>query len=330
MNIKNIFLAIVSAMLLAPSLLFFANTNRDEEGNTENLAPIVFNKKRPFEMIDSYYKYNFAFRKMLSQQYLDLKNDLVKVSSLPDKAINGKDGWYFIGNSYKNVYSDALGVQRYSEKEITKMTDKILEMQRFCDSLGIKFYFFSPPVAHTIYREYLPVKANKVPRKFDLIKAKVADKVNFIDARKALIAGKSENILYYKTDTHWNVFGAYIGVQEVLKFMKKDFPKIQLLKRENYIETYTIKKQMDITQMLGIMADEKYYDLKEKVKSSIVTQHDTIDRIAIAYSKNSAKPYKGFMYRDSYAVSMVPFLDQTFGDLSYFWTSSFDKQRILK
>lgn len=329
MNIKNIFLVIVSVMLLSPTLLFFANTNSDQNGNSENQEPLVFNKKRPFEMFDTYYKYNFAFRKMLSQQYIDLKSNLANVSSLPDKVINGKEGWYFLGNSYNNVYSESLGIQKHTEKEINTTADKIIEMKRFCDSLGIKFYFFPAPNSHTIYKEYLPVKPNTVPREFDLIKAKVQEKVNFIDVRNALIAGKSQHILYYKTDTHWNRLGAYIGVQEVLKTIKKDFPKTELLSMNNYNVTDTIMTQMDLTKMLGIRVNDKYYDLEEKTKSNVIIKNDTIDKVPNTLMKNNTKPYKGIMYRDSFGVSMVPLLDQTFGSMNYFWTSTFNKQRIL-
>jgi len=190
MKIKNIFLVTVSTMLLSPTLLFFANTNRDENGNAENQAPLVFNKKKPFEMFDDYYKYNFAFRKILSQQYIDLKTNVVKVSPLPDKVITGKDGWYFLGNSYNNVYSASIGVQKYTPEDIKKTSDKIIEMKRFCDSLGIKFYYFPAPNSNTIYKEYLPIKPNNVPREFDLIKANLNGKVGVIDVRNKMIAGK--------------------------------------------------------------------------------------------------------------------------------------------
>lgn len=329
MKIKNIFLVIVTAMLLAPTLFFFCNTNHDEKGNTENLAPLVFNKKRPFEMFDNYYKYNFAFRKMLSQQYIDLKNNIVKVSSLPDKVINGKDGWYFLGNSYDNIFSASLGVQKYSDKEIKETADKIYDMQHFCDSLGIKFYYFIAPNSNTIYKEYLPIKPNNTPRKYDLIKSALSSRMNVIDPRNELIAGKKERILYYKTDTHWNRYGAFIGVQKLLKTMQKDFPKVELLKKEDFTVTHSISPQMDLTKMLGVLVDEDIYDFEEKVKSPIEYKDGTENNIDIFYMKNSSKSYRGFMYRDSFAVFMTPLLDTRFGNMSYFWTSKIDKERII-
>ncbi|MEO8515986.1 MAG: hypothetical protein ABI426_04540 [Flavobacterium sp.] len=329
MKVKNIFLVIATIMLLSPTLLFFCNTNQDEKGSTENLEPLVFNKKRPFEMFDNYYKYHFAFRKILSQQYIDLKNNVIKVSSLPDKVINGKDGWYFLGNSYDNIFSASLGVQKYSDEEIKKTSDKIYEMKHFCDSLGIKFYYFIAPNSNTIYKEYLPIKPNNTPRKYDLIKSALSGRMNVIDPRSEIIAGKKERILYYKTDTHWNRFGAWIGVQEVLKAVQKDFPKVELLKKEDFTVTHGIITQMDLTKMLGVFVDQDVYDIDEKVKSPILIKNDTIDRIATAYVKNTSKSYRGFMYRDSFGEFMMPFFNTRFQNMSYFATSKIDKQRII-
>lgn len=331
MKIKNIFLVIVSIMLLSPTLFFFSNTNKDESGNTENLAPLAFNKKKPFEMFDNYYKYNFAFRKMLSRQFLDLKANISEGSStLPDKVIAGKDGWYFLGNSYNNVYSASLGVETYPEKAITKTTDKVAEMKRFCDSLGIKFYFFSPPNSHTIYKEYLPIKANNAPREFDLVKAELKKgKADMIDVRNDLFEAKKERVIYYKTDSHWNAHGALIGVQGLLKTIQKDFPQTRIVQKEDYNIKTVVTNQLDLTKSLGIFVDENAYVFDAKVKSTAVIQHDTINKIAIARMKNPKKPYKGLMYRDSYAVFMVPFLDEVFGDMTYFWSSKFLKHQIL-
>lgn len=330
MKIKNIFLVTVSTMLLSPTLLFFSNTNKDENGNTENLAPLAFNKKKPFEMFDNYYKYNFAFRKMLSRQFLDLKANISEGSStLPDKVIAGKDGWYFLGNSYNNVYSASLGVETYPKETIRETTDKVVEMKRFCDSLGIKFYFFSPPNSHTIYREKLPVKANDAPREFDLVKAELKGKVDMIDVRNDLFAAKKDQILYYKTDSHWNNYGGLIGVQGLLNTMQKDFPQTRIVNKEDYNIRTVVTNQMDLTKSLGIFVDENAFKFDLKVKSTAVVQHDTINKVAIARMKNPKKPYRGIMYRDSYAVFMVPFLDEVFGDMTYYWSSKFLKHQIL-
>lgn len=329
MNIKNIFLVLVAIILLSPSLLFFSNTNRDENGNVENQAPLVFNPKRPFEMFDNYYKYNFAFRNFLSKQYLSLKNDIANVSSLPDKVINGKEGWYFLGNSYNNVFSESLGVLKYDDKEIQTIADNILEMNSFCDSLGIKFYYLAAPNSNSIYKEFLPLEPNNRLRRIDLVKNKLEGKFTIIDTRQNLISQKTSNRLYHKTDTHWNDNGAFIGVQELVKFIKNDFPEVQNLDIKNFNIKKEFINQMDLTKMLGIKVNEEMYLYTEKINSPILIKNDTIDRLPHIFAKNKTKKLKGFVYRDSFASSMIPFLNTIFGDMTYVSTSKFDKQRII-
>lgn len=327
MNIKNIFLALVSFILLAPTVLFYCGTNNDD--NLENRETIVFNPKKPFEYIDSYYKYNFAFRNMLSKQYLALKSNVVNVSSIPDKVVNGKEGWYFLGNSYKNVYSESLGVVKYPEEEITTIANNVLEMNRFCDSLGVKFYFFVAPNSHSIYKEYLPVKPNSKLRRIDLLNIKLKNKFNIIDVRTNLLSAKSQNILYHKTDTHWNEYGGFIASQEIIKTIKKDFNHISLLDKNNFNVKRTQVNQMDLTKMLGINAKDEKINFIEKKLSPIQMRNDTINKIVEIKVINTSKKLKTIVYSDSFGANLIPFLNCTFGNLTYILSSKFNKQRII-
>ena len=329
MNIKNIFLALVSFIFLAPTLFFFCGTNEDKNGNLENQETLVFKPKKPFDYFDSYYKNNFAFRNLLSKQYMALKSGVADVSSIPDKVIIGKDGWYYLGNSYKNVYSESLGVVKYPEKEIVTITNDILEMNRFCTSLGIKFYFFVAPNSHTIYKEFLPVTPNSKLRRIDILKINLKNKFDIIDVRSQLLAAKSENQLYHKTDTHWNEYGGYIGAQELLKNIKKDFVTVSLLDKNNFNIKKVQMNQMDLTKMLGIKAhDEKIFHLEKKL-SPIQIRNDTINKVVEIHATNSSKKFRGIVYSDSFGANLIPFLNISFGNLTYLLTSKFSKERIL-
>jgi len=161
MNIKNIFLYIACFVMVVPSLFFFFKTNEIEGFKSENQAPLEFNKKRPFEMFDTYFKNNFAFRNILAQQYLSFNANYSKTSSLPDKVVVGKESWYFLGDSWNNNYSESIGVETQNIPRLNATIDRVLDMKKFCDSLGIKFYYFIPPNSHTINKKFLHVLPNK-------------------------------------------------------------------------------------------------------------------------------------------------------------------------
>lgn len=329
MNIKNIFLYIASFIMVVPSLFFFFKTNEIEGFKSENQAPLEFNKKRPFEMFDTYFKNNFAFRNILAQQYLSFNSNYSKTSSLPDKVVVGKDGWYFLGDSWNNNYSESIGVETQNVPRLNAAIDRVLDMKRFCDSLGIKFYYFIPPNSHTINKKFLPVVPNNRERNIDYIFNALKGKIVCIDARKELLAENQNYDLYYKTDSHWNSNGAFIGTQKMLTVLKKDFPKINLLDKNNFTISEKTINQMDLTKMLNEYKDEIEYKYKNKVKPNFKVTLDTINKVPFRRIKNTKYDYKGIFFRDSYFENVIQFTDNTFNEILYISSPIFDKQRIL-
>jgi len=329
MKIKNYFTYIASFLILVPSLFFFFNTNDITETN-ENKASLKYNSKRPFEMFDSYYKNNFAFRNILANQYLAFNSNFVKASPIADKVIYGKDGWYFLGDSYNKVYSKALGINTTTEAEIDSNVTRVLEMKRFCDSLNIKFYYFIPPNSHTIFGEYLPVKPNyKGKRDLDILKEKLDGKINFIDVRSELFEAKKQKKIYYKTDSHWNCTGGFYGVQKLISIIKKDFPDLENLKWKDFEPVEYVKDQMDLTTMLNERVIEKDYLFKYK-KENYSVKNEKINNIDHMIIVNPDKKYNCLLFRDSFAGSIVDFLSASFGKTTYISTSLFDKNKIIE
>ena len=315
--------------MVVPSLFFFFNTNKISD-TKENQASLKYNSKRPFEMFDTYYKNNFAFRNMLSNQYLAFNSNFVKTSPIADKVIYGKDGWYFLGDSYNKVYSKSLGIDTTTDAEIDSTVTRVLEMKRFCDSLNIKFYYFVPPNSHTIYSEYLPVKPNfKNERDIDKIISKLSDKVTLIDVRKELFEAKKQKKIYYKTDSHWNCTGGFYGTKKLISVIKKDFPDLENLIWENFEPVEYVKDQMDLTTMLNEKVIEKDYLFKHK-KENYSVKNEMIDNIDYMFITNPDKKYNCILFRDSFAGSIVDFLSASFGKTTYISSSIFDKNKIIK
>ena len=315
--------------MVVPSLFFFFNTNKISD-TKENQASLKYNSKRPFEMFDTYYKNNFAFRNMLSNQYLAFNSNFVKTSPIADKVIYGKDGWYFLGDSYNKVYSKSLGIDTTTDAEIDSTVTRVLEMKRFCDSLNIKFYYFVPPNSHTIYNEYLPVKPNfKNVRDLDKIISKLSGKVSLIDVRKELFEAKKTKKIYYKTDSHWNCTGGFYGTKKLISVIKKDFPDLENLIWENFEPVEYVKDQMDLTTMLNEKVIEKDYLFKHK-KENYSVKNEMIDNIDHMFITNPDKKYNCILFRDSFAGSIVDFLSASFGKTTYISSSIFDKNKIIK
>ena len=95
------------------------------------------------------------------------------------------------------------------------------------------------PDSYTIYPEHVPdyLKTRKSASNFDRLKQHLAQhtRIPFIDVRDKLRAAKAINVTYFKTDTHWNDFGAMIASMGVVERVRQDFPQMPAPHLSNYI-----------------------------------------------------------------------------------------------
>jgi hypothetical protein len=163
--------------------------------------------------------------------------------------------------------------------------------------------------------------------------------LKIIDLRSELFKEKEHYLLYYKTDTHWNDFGAFFAYRTVINEIKDEYPQIKPL----VLTDFYLKKQIanggDLASMLSMsdsLKEEKYVLVsKKEIKAkdgSIGNYQDpsapgmpTV--IKVTNDKNLPKLV---MFRDSFSTSLIPYFSENFCRSSYFWTSSFKPEVILK
>jgi hypothetical protein len=123
---------------------------------------------------------------------------------------------------------------------------------------GIPYIFVIPPNKQTIYPEHMPenfLQARGRTRLDQLMAFMQAHSdVTILDLRQPLIEAKSQDPLYYLTDTHWNSLGALIGYGEIMRAvgqaLGRDVGSVRTL------EDYTVARQRrqggDLAAMLGL------------------------------------------------------------------------------
>ncbi len=139
------------------------------------------------------------------------------------RVVVGQKGWMFLGNHYDKVMDKARGraIAETSPANISKSILELKKRQEWLAARGIKTVFAIAPNKHTIYHEYLPAKnqhAVRNPTDAFLARAR-AVKLNVVDLRSELLEAKAKSAprwLYYKTDSHWNRYGAFLGYRYLL------------------------------------------------------------------------------------------------------------------
>ncbi|MET0733402.1 MAG: hypothetical protein ABW054_10080 [Casimicrobiaceae bacterium] len=105
---------------------------------------------------------------------------------------------------------------------------ELIRRQRFLASRGIPYVVTIVPDKFTIYPEHLPewVGAPKAPTPMErLIAALQADgSVRVVDLRAPLRDAKARGRVYHATDSHWNLPGAAVGYDAIMREVQRALP----------------------------------------------------------------------------------------------------------
>lgn len=185
-------------------------------------------------LVQTYFDDHLPFKNELVRIYNRLEIGLFHTSTSKRVAI-GKDGWLF----YKDVTDgDPIGLYRgkhlLSESELEQIARSMQTTKDNLEAEGREFVIFIPPNKERVYSEYMPdyygepAEIYPVLQIVEYLRAHTDVKVVYpyqaiMDAKAAL---GSDVDLYFKTDTHWNELGAYIGTRELLHVLGIDLPAL--------------------------------------------------------------------------------------------------------
>ncbi len=170
-------------------------------------SPATFDRDKAFntDWLESYV--NFFVLKAFSR-------------STNTDVIAGKAGFFFLGNKHNKVIYKTLDVYPYSASQINMWGESLLDLQQWYESKGIQFIFVIAPNKHSIYGEYLPdwIPVPDHNLTDQLTEVAKNNNINLLDLRSKLLESKktNEELLYWKSDSHWNQLGASIGFQATI------------------------------------------------------------------------------------------------------------------
>ena len=158
---------------------------------------------------------------------------------------------FLISNRNENGYYDKKTLTtypdwcfRHCDIKIIKENFKFLyEFNDFCEKNNIKLYTLIVPNKADIYTTKFNYYRDEYIHKEFLDYIKDIQKENKIKIiypyNEMKKEAKNDNLLYFKTDHHWTDDGAYIAYLALMNYIKKDFPKINVLNRDNFDYFYS-------------------------------------------------------------------------------------------
>jgi len=271
---------------------------------------------------DDYFSDQFPFRSFMISAYSGINEFLFKQSG-NEKVIVGKDGFLF----FAETLDDYFKVNTLSRNDLLRLNTILGIQKNYLDGLGIRSYFMVAPNKASIYGEYMPAYFNVIGNKSNLERISAMDKsMPFIDLKSELMKYKEETgkLLYHLKDSHWNNLGAAVGYEAMMEKLGKQ--SLSLLKQTPVL---SLDWQGDLTTMLypsHIVYDQQFnYTLPEAFTfTRAIRSFDDIEIESI----NPAKEGKLMMFRDSFANALVPYLSDSFGQVSYSRVFPHDYRKI--
>jgi hypothetical protein len=177
-----------------------------------------------------FYNDRFAFRNALLSTINLAQYKIFGFSTSP-RVLTGRNDWlFFLDGGDAEILR---GVPAITQNEIGFFVRLFEARRAWLAARNIRYVVFFPPSKCSIYSEKIPAgfaEPNKRSRQDEVLAAlKANTRVEAVDIRPALLSGKKVARMYFKTDTHWNRLGAFVGYLAVINRIREWFPSIKPL-----------------------------------------------------------------------------------------------------
>lgn len=150
----------------------------------------------------------------------------------------GKDDWLFLGNAYDNTVAKLKLSDDPSDEQISAVKKSFSKISETGAIFGVKTVLIVGPNKSSIYSEYLPSKLIPSETKYSsffLNKLREIPTLTVYDPTPDLIAAKkADEILYWRTDTHWNNKGAFIAFSGFSRLLNIQAPNVDFTQGAPY------------------------------------------------------------------------------------------------
>lgn len=259
-----------------------------------------------------------------------------------NRAVEGDNNWIFYkGDKSIELYQNKL---LYSDAQCEDIKGILEAQKRWFNAQNISYFYIIPPNKEDIYGEYLTGirkikvrESDRIGLLIDYLNKNNGECVPIYPLKALQYAKNSTNdLLYYKTDTHWSERGAYIGYLELMQQIKSQYPDLNILTEDAMsFNKHNKMDNGDLAKMLGMDFTEQMKDVSYVVPEPVNGWHYQIveekkskdGRSVFIRTVNNDKTLKVMVFRDSFTIALQPYLSETFHEVLFYWDHDIYKNR---
>ena len=155
-----------------------------------------------------------------------------------------------------------------SPAQLLAWQERLERRQSWLAARGIPYLIVFAPLKSTIYPEYMPRAYNRIGAisRLDqfLAHLKAHSKLTIVDLRGPIADEKTRHQVFYRTDTHWNVRGSYVGYSKIMEALTRWFPEIPSVPLSAFDDHHYSELGRDLPLILGMRQYfwDNYVDLR--------------------------------------------------------------------
>lgn len=280
---------------------------------------------------DSFLSDRFTGRRSFIKRYNEVKN-FIDTRKENKMAIQYPNGWMFCKPWVGRIF------RKPSPEELDEITSKLVRLKSECDSWGTRLYLLICPIKEDMYSRFhltgrtSPFEVNTILEEHLRTQAPQLA-VIYPRSRMQEMCLDDDKLLFYKTDTHQNMDGAYLINDALIKRIASDYPitppppfdAFNIIQNRkvgvgSYFGNGFLMSSLQVTDETLLNTKWNYYELRN---TSLLQARE--DKELERYSKYENGKGVGVLLGDSFTENQAIWLQYSFNEL-YKWRANNAKE----
>lgn len=223
---KTIIIAVGFAMLCVPCVLGYKMKGAQIKAVDENRTLDPWPEGSIAQVFTSDGSYCTAVEAYFNDRF-GLRDLMIRTKNQVEYSVFGMTPGLYVGDegylSYQSIVAKVqISNERMTQEDLEGMVTSFEGVAEYLDERGIAFFFLLAPQKNEVFPERctsFPVQRPE-PNNYEILCSLIqeSDTVadNFIDAESILYEAENEYPTFYKTDFHWNSYGATVVYTEAV------------------------------------------------------------------------------------------------------------------
>ena len=254
-----------------------------------------------------------------------------------DKVISGKgvgrERWlFYTPDANENPVLEAQGIEGFNQTSQRNMSAAIKRNTEKMEQEKRELYYLILPNKENVYREKMGLtiydSESRVEKFLKAINKTWGNKI--IYPKNALIKNKKNEQEYFRQDTHWNDYGAFIGFKEIMKKIEPNYENFDYkISYTNVLEV----EGVDLERLTGI---EDYFEDTYPVVEYLsganyeiqTIETDTGDQIDITTNVDAPLKKTVMLIGDSYRTAIKEYFFKVYEKCIFMHRDDFKRAMV--